>query len=58
MYSVVQTETFKRWINSLKDPIVRMRVALRIDQIEKGNFGDHHAVGDGISELRFHMAQD
>ena len=24
----------------------------RIDRIEMGNFGDHHSVGHGVSELR------
>ncbi len=56
MYTVVQTETFTKWLASLKDRKLHMRIALRLDQVERGNLGDHHSVGDGVSELRFHTS--
>lgn len=56
MYTVIQTKTFEKWIKSQKDKVLQMRIAVRLRMIEKGNFGDHHTVGDGVSELRIHTA--
>lgn len=56
MFTVTQTKVFEKWIKSLKDRVLQMRVAVRVRMIEKGNFGDHHTVGDGVSELRIHAA--
>jgi putative addiction module killer protein len=42
------------WVHSL-DKVERGRVQIRIRKISLGNFGDHHGVGDGVSELRFHF---
>ena len=29
------------------------RIQARLDRVEKGNFGDHRPVGEGVWELRF-----
>jgi putative addiction module killer protein len=52
MITVRETETFKKWIRSLKDRITQSVIAARIRRISVGNFGDSRPVGDGISELR------
>jgi len=51
-YRVVKSDTFLRWLKSVRDPRALARIALRLDRLESGNFGDHKAVGGGISELR------
>ena len=44
-------DPFDRWLRR-QNTEVRARVQTRIDRIEIGNFGDHHSVGHGVSELR------
>ncbi len=51
-YRVVKSDTFLRWLKSVRDTRARARIALRLDRLESGNFGDHKAVGGGVSELR------
>ena len=43
---------FLDWLNSLKDPNIRLRVRRRLDRLEVGNFGDCKSVGEGVFELR------
>ncbi len=45
-------EPYTIWIYSLKDPKTKARIEQRIRRIEKGNFGDHASVGEGVWELR------
>jgi putative addiction module killer protein len=47
------TVPFEEWLSGLKDPVTRNRIKTRLDRVEKGNFGDHRPVGDGVLELRF-----
>lgn len=47
-----QTETFARWLSSLRDRTARGRILSRLDRIAMGNFGDIKPVGDGVSEVR------
>ena len=42
---------FDDWINRI-DMRAQARVASRLDRIERGNFGDHRSVGQGVMELR------
>jgi putative addiction module killer protein len=51
-YDIAQTEEFEKWHSGLKDREAAIRIATRITRIQQGNFGDHHAVGKGVSELR------
>ena len=44
-------DPFDRWLRR-QNVDVRARVQTRIDRVEMGNFGDHHSVGRGVSELR------
>jgi len=52
MYQVYQTEFFENWFRNLKDQTAKDKIRIRIDRIEMGNLGDHHAIGDGVSEIR------
>lgn len=54
MNSIYTTEVFDAWFESLKDKQTARRIQARIDRAEEGNFGDHKAVGEGVSEMRIH----
>ena len=54
MNSIYTTEVFDAWFESLKDKQTARRIQARIDRAEQGNFGDHKAVGEGVSEMRIH----
>ncbi|MCY4372263.1 MAG: type II toxin-antitoxin system RelE/ParE family toxin [Spirochaetaceae bacterium] len=54
---VLKSNTFLRWLKGLRDKRARARIAVRIDRVEEGNFGDHRAVGGGVSELRIHVGK-
>ena len=56
-YTVIMSETFRRWMRALQDRQAQARIAVRLDRIVDGNFGDHRSVGQGVSELRINVAQ-
>ncbi|MDE0022996.1 MAG: type II toxin-antitoxin system RelE/ParE family toxin [Spirochaetaceae bacterium] len=56
-YTVTKSTTFLRWLNQLRDKRAKARIAIRIDRVEEGNFGDHRSVGGGVSELRIHVGK-
>lgn len=43
---------FILWLESLRDRTARARIAIRLDRIRLGNFGQVKALGDGVSELK------
>ncbi|MBU1239638.1 type II toxin-antitoxin system RelE/ParE family toxin [Myxococcota bacterium] len=43
---------FHKWLNLLKDRVVRARIRVRLNRVRLGNFGDCKSVGKGVSELR------
>lgn len=45
---------FIKWLEGLNDRVVRARIKVRIDRLERGLFGDTRALGGGIEELRIH----
>lgn len=49
---VEETETYREWINALKDPIGRARIQVRVDRLVHGNPGQHRDLTDGVSELK------
>lgn len=55
MYTVLRSKEFDVWLSGLKDRVAKARILARLISVELGNFGDAHAVGSGISELRFHF---
>ncbi len=45
-------DVFGEWLAGLKDLKARARVAIRIDRLATGNFGDTKSLGGGLHELR------
>jgi putative addiction module killer protein len=43
------------WLSGLNDAQARARIAVRIDRLSLGNFGDCRALRDGVSELRIDL---
>jgi putative addiction module killer protein len=50
--SVTGRDIFGEWFSRLTDLKARARVAIRIDRLAAGNFGDTKALGGGLHELR------
>lgn len=53
IYELRSTETFDKWLASLKDRSVKNRLMARLGRVENGNFGDFKQVGGNLYELRF-----
>jgi len=49
---VRKTDTYDKWIRSLRDLQARTRILVRINRLISGNPGDVKPVGEGVSELR------
>jgi len=45
---------FTEWVKAFPDSRMRARIAVRINRLRLGNFGDTKPVGDGVMELRIH----
>ena len=56
-YIVEKLDPFDDWLRSLRDVRAKVTIARRIDRAESGNFGDHKAVGEGVSEMRIDIGQ-
>jgi len=53
MVDVRRTAVFSKWFGKLRDKRAKVRIAARLDRIEKdGLFGDVKTVREGISEIR------
>lgn len=52
MFEIRQTDVFRAWMRGLRDERGRAVIGRRIERMAVGNFGDHKAVGGGVSELR------
>lgn len=52
MKEIQKTAAFSKWFNALKDRRAKVRIQVRIDQLELGHYGDAEPVGDGVRELR------
>jgi putative addiction module killer protein len=46
------TDVVGEWLSSLKDMRARAKIAVRIDRLSAGNFGDCKPLREGLSELR------
>lgn len=55
MKEIVQTESFRRWEQNLKDRRAKTIIASRLFRLANGLAGDTRPVGEGISELRIHF---
>ena len=54
MKTVHTTDVFNAWFTGLRDRQATVRIQVRIDRAEDGNFGDCAPVGEGVSEMRIH----
>ena len=54
MFDVVESYTFARWVEGLRDRRAVARIQARLRNVSLGNFGDVWSVGDGVSEMRIH----
>jgi len=52
MRTIQTTEIFDTWLDTLKDRQAVLRIQMRIDRAEQGNFGDVKPVAEGVSEMR------
>jgi putative addiction module killer protein len=58
MYEIFDYQTedghdpYKEWLADLADRQARARVAVRVQRMAAGNFGDHKPLTDGVWELR------
>ncbi|STY62600.1 type II toxin-antitoxin system RelE/ParE family toxin [Mannheimia haemolytica] len=57
MYTIKQTDIFKQWLRTLKDPIARIMITKRIERVKQGNLGDYKMLGGGVSELRINSGK-
>lgn len=49
---VEETETYREWINALRDRAGRARIQVRVDRLVHGNPGQHRDLTHGVSELK------
>jgi putative addiction module killer protein len=54
VFDIIRSKTFDQWLKRLADTRAKVRIAVRIDKLAAGHFGDTRPVGSGISELRLH----
>jgi putative addiction module killer protein len=52
---VRQTETFRRWWNSIPERKTRFRIDARLRRLSLGHLGDSKSVGGGVWELRLNF---
>ena len=52
MLEILQSSTYRRWFEKLRDRGAKARIDARIRRISLGNLGDVKRLGDNISELR------
>lgn len=52
MFTVLQTEDFRDWLDALKDLKAQVRIAARLRLAEAGSLGDWKSVCEGLSEMR------
>lgn len=53
--TIVQSATFRRWLNAVRDRKARLRIDDRLKRLADGNAGDTKSVGEGVQELRLHF---
>lgn len=52
MFTVLQTNEFLNWLDSLRDRRAQIGIVARLRRAEAGNLGDWKALGGELSELR------
>jgi putative addiction module killer protein len=54
MFTVLQTEEFVAWLDTLKDKRAQLRIAARLRLAQAGTLGDWQPVEGEVSEMRVH----
>ena len=54
-YRLDRTPVFVRWLKGLKDQRAKAAIVLRLSHMALGHLGDVKPVGEGVSELRWHL---
>lgn len=52
MHTILRTDEFNDWLQSIKDVATRMRLLGRLKRAQAGNLGDHKLTRDGVFEMR------
>ena len=52
VHLVKRTPEFDDWLAGIKDGMTRIRLAKRLDKVQRGLLGDVEPVGEGVSEMR------
>jgi len=52
VYTVKQLPEFSAWLGGLRDGMTRLRLARRLEKVQRGLLGDVAPVGDGVWEMR------
>jgi putative addiction module killer protein/probable addiction module antidote protein len=51
-FEVRKSATFETWVKDLADPVAREAIAIRVERVGYGLFGDRRSVGAKVGELR------
>jgi len=51
-YDIKSTETFRKWLDNIKDATAKRKILARFDRIRVGNLGDHKAISANLFEFR------
>ena len=49
---IERTETFRDWLDGLRDVNAKARIRVRIERLKHGNPGDHRTLTGGVKELK------
>jgi putative addiction module killer protein len=49
---VEKTDTYRDWIDALKDRAGRARILVRVERLIQGNPGQHRNLTDGVAEMK------
>jgi putative addiction module killer protein len=52
MHTIKRLPQFDLWLDGLKDRMTRLRLARRLDKVQRGALGDVKPVGEGVYEMR------
>ena len=52
MYVIKRLSEFDEWLSGIKDGMTRLRLARRLDKVQRGLLGDVAPVGEGVCEMR------
>ncbi len=55
MNTIIRSSDFDAWLSALADQTAKARILARIAAAKLGNFGDIKPIGEGVSEMRFHV---